>query len=108
MFNHLLKEFNPYLPLPAKAAAAISADSPKFKMFHTINSLIYDAAMQGYKSVSHEVIRNSNYEACKMYHNNESLVSLITAYQDMGYTVNLIIDEDSKTGDYFSQMLISW
>ena len=108
MFNQLLKEFNPYHPLPAKAAAAISADSPKFKMFHTINNLIYDAAMQGYKSVRHEVIRNSRYEACKMYHNNESLVSLITAYQDMGYTVILIIDEDGKTGDYFSQMLISW
>ena len=108
MFNQLFKEFNPYQPLPAKAAAAIAADSPKYKMFLTINNLIYDAAMRGCKSVRHEVIRNSKYDACKMYHNNESLVSLIKAYQDMGYTVILMIDEDSKAGDYFSEMLISW
>ena len=108
MLSEILLSYNPHKVFPANAAVEITANFAAFKVYENLNKLIYDAAIQGKRSVRHEVFRNERYEACKMYQVNDTLTDMIKSIKAQGYQVVLMIDEDMKAKEYFMQMIISW
>jgi hypothetical protein len=108
MHHEIFLAYNPHTVMSAKAANEITISFSAFKIFEALNKEIYEAAMQGRRSVRYEVFRNEKYEACKMYQSNETLTKMVKQVMAQGYQVVLMIDEDMKAKEYFMQMVVSW